>query len=55
MGKITIRDYESLRRWAAKKIAESYNLWIMEKALRDIQEAFNKYIIMGAKSVEVEE
>jgi hypothetical protein len=55
MGKITIRDYESLRRWAQRKIGESYNLWIMEQALREINEAFKAYIVMGAKLVEVNE
>lgn len=55
MAKKTIRDYESLRRWAEKKIGGAYNLWIMEQALREINEAFKKYIVMGAKSVEVEE
>jgi hypothetical protein len=55
MTKITLTSYEGLRRWAEKKIGDAYNLWIMEKALREINAAFNKYIKMGAKSVEVED
>jgi hypothetical protein len=50
-----IRDYESLRRWAAKRLADSYNLWIMQDAIRDIHEAFSKYIKLSTKEIEVEE
>lgn len=51
---LKICSYESLRRWAEKKIGNAYNLWIMEQALRDIDEAFKEYIQMHCKGVEVE-
>jgi len=55
MTKITITSYDELRRWALKRISDSYNLWVMDRAIRDITEAWEAYIKMGAKSVEVEE
>jgi len=55
MAKITITSYEGLQRWVEKKIADAYNLWVMEQALREINEAFKQYIKMHCKSIEVEE
>jgi len=55
MTKITITGYEDFRRWTEKKMANAYNLWVMDKAIRDITEAWETYIKMGTKSVEVEE
>lgn len=55
MFKKTITSYDELRRWALKRISDSYNLWVMDKAIRDITEAWETYIKMGTKSVEVEE
>jgi len=51
---LLITNYESLRRWAEKKIGYAYNLWVMEQTLREINEAFKEYILMDTKSVEVE-
>ena len=50
---LKIRSYESLRRWAEKKIGDAYNLWIMEQVLREINEAFKQYVKMDCKEVEV--
>jgi hypothetical protein len=55
MAKKTITSYEGLRIWAKKKIGNAYNLWIMEQALREINEAFREYIKLSCKSIEVEE
>jgi hypothetical protein len=51
---LVIRDYESLRRWAAKRLTDSYNLWVMQDAIYDIHEAFKEYAKLSTKQVEVE-
>lgn len=51
---LMICSYEGLRRWAEKKIGDAYNLWVMEDALREVEEAFKEYSRMHCKGVEVE-
>lgn len=55
MTKITLTSYEGLRRWAEKQIGEAFNIWIFDKTLRDIRDAYSRYITGGCKPIEVED